>query len=310
MTHFNCPAADASAPDAHELQSDVELVLRPRSRDLGGFEVRRALPAGQRQMVGPFIFFDEMGPSEFSRGNGIDVRPHPHIGLATITYLFNGEILHRDSLGTEMVIKPGDVNWMKAGRGIVHSERTPQVTREADHHPLHGIQAWVALPLDQERAEPSFIHYPKAALPEIELESVSIRLIAGHFFGHTSPVSVDWPTLYAEIQLQADAEILVDDEYDERALYIVSGKLQIGDDRFEAGSMVILRAGMPVNLQSVNPTHMMLLGGKAIDGPRHIWWNFVASDQRLLEQAKADWTADRFDPVPNECERIALPESN
>ena len=308
MSWSQCPEAKTEALDSPESDTAIELVLRPRTRDLGGFEVRRALPSGKRQMVGPFIFFDEMGPSEFERGKGIDVRPHPHIGLATVTYLFDGEIMHRDSLGTELAIQPGDVNWMKAGRGITHSERTPEASRDADHHPLHGIQAWVALPLDEERAEPSFVHYEADMLPEIELDGISIRLIAGRLFGQESPVAVDWPTLYAELHMLTDTSLSIDDRYDERALYIVSGEVRIEHELFEAGSMVILRAGAPIDMQATKSSHVMLLGGNTMDGPRLIWWNFVASDQALIEQAKVDWEQDRFDAVPGEHERIPLPE--
>ena len=191
MSWSECPEAKIQASDEAQSNSAIELILTPHKKDLGGFEVRRALPSSKRQMIGPFIFFDEMGPAEFARGKGIDVRPHPHIGLATITYLFNGAIMHRDSLGTELAIEPGDVNWMKAGRGIVHSERTPEAYREQEGHPLHGIQAWLALPKDQERAEPAFVHYPESTLPEIELDGVSIRLITGQLFGQQSPVAVD-----------------------------------------------------------------------------------------------------------------------
>ena len=308
MSWSDCPEAKTRAGDEQQTKSAVELVLTPQTKDLGGFEVRRALPSSKRQMVGPFIFFDEMGPAEFERGKGIDVRPHPHIGLATITYLFDGAIMHRDSLGTELAIEPGDVNWMKAGRGIVHSERTPEANRGEDGHPLHGIQAWLALPKDQEQAEPAFVHYPESELPEIDTDGVSIRLIAGSLFGQESPVKVDWPTLYAEIHMLNEASISVDVDYDERALYIVSGEVNIGDQTVQAGSMVIFTAGAVVNIQAGKTSHLMLLGGKTMDGPRHIWWNFVASDMELIEQAKDDWQHERFDAVPGETERIPLPE--
>ena len=309
MSWSECPEAKIETAESDTLQTAIELVIKPRTRDLGGFEVRRALPSGKRQMVGPFIFFDEMGPSEFAADKGIDVRPHPHIGLATITYLFDGEIMHRDSLGTALAIKPGDVNWMKAGRGIVHSERTPEANRKVDRHPLHGIQAWVALPREQEQADPSFVHYGAADLPQFERHGAAIRLIAGRLFGHESPVAVDWPTLYAEIRMPADCgAINLDADYDERALYIVSGSLRAGQQIFEAGTMAILRPGQTVEVTANETTHAMLLGGRSMDEPRHIWWNFVASDMALIEQAKADWQAERFDAVPGEHERIPLPD--
>lgn len=308
MSWSECPQAKIETAESEALQTAIELVIKPRTRDLGGFEVRRALPSGRRRMVGPFIFFDEMGPSEFARDKGIDVRPHPHIGLATVTYLFDGEIMHRDSLGTALAIKPGDVNWMKAGRGIVHSERTPEANRKVDHHPLHGIQAWVALPLEQEQADPSFVHYAEAELPQFEQSGASIRLIAGQLFGHASPVEVDWPTLYAELRMPSGCAITLDADYDERALYVVSGKLTVGQQTFEAGTMVILRSDQMVSVEANETTHAMLLGGQTMDGPRHIWWNFVASDMALIEQAKADWQAERFDAVPGEHERIPLPD--
>ncbi|MEM1080423.1 MAG: pirin family protein, partial [Pseudomonadota bacterium] len=284
--------------------------LTPGIKDLGdGFRVRRALPSGKRRMVGPFIFFDQMGPSVFSGEQGIDVRPHPHIGLATITFLFKGGVMHRDSLGTEMVIRPGDVNWMKAGRGIVHSERTPAEMRSKDSHELSGIQAWVALPKSEEQAEPAFVHYPQASLPRFEHGGAHIALIAGQLFGHQSPVAVDWPTIYAEIRVPQAVELHVSSDYHERALYVVSGEIQLDQRSFSAGSMVILTPGKPIDVQFSDASHAMLLGGKTMDGERLIWWNFVASNQALMDQAKADWQADRFDPVPNEDERIPLPEA-
>lgn len=307
MSWNECPEAKTESAESQAQRTAVELVIRPRTRDLGGFEVRRALPSGKRPMVGPFIFFDQMGPSTFESGRGIDVRPHPHIGLATVTYLFEGEIMHRDSLGTELVIRPGDVNWMKAGRGIVHSERTPAGMRAGGHR-LSGIQAWVALPLTEEQAEPDFIHYPKSSLPNFEHEGASICLIAGSLFGRQSPVAVDWPTIYADIRLAADAVLPVDTEYEERAVYIVDGELGLEGTTHAAGSMLILKPGADAKITAQGECHLMLLGGRKMDGPRHIWWNFVASDMTLMEQAKADWQADRFDAVPGEHERIPLPE--
>ena len=305
MSRFECPEANVERPSA---ECAVELQLKPQTKDLGGFQVRRALPSAQRQTVGPFIFFDQMGPSGFQYGEGIDVRPHPHIGLATITYLFEGAIMHRDSLGTELVIRPGDVNWMKAGRGIVHSERTPEELRGRTGHRLHGIQAWVALPTSQERAEPAFTHYPEADLPRFEHDGVRISLIAGQWLNRESPVLVDSPTLYAEVRSDRQTELIIPDEYAERALYIVEGEVVIADERYDAGSMVVLRPGATVSIGIQANTHFMLLGGDPVDGQREIWWNFVASKPELMDQARADWKAGRFEPVPNETEHIPLPE--
>lgn len=285
----------------------VATVVSPRSRDLGGFEVRRVLPSRERRMVGPFIFFDQMGPAVFAGGRGLDVPPHPHIGLATVTYLFEGLILHRDSLGTEQLIRPGDVNWMTAGRGIVHSERSDPVTRQRGGR-LAGIQSWVALPKDREETEPGFTHVPQADLPVDEGEDVSLRLIAGRFGDRRSPVATATETLYADIRMRPGARLTIPPEPEERAVYSLAGAVAIAGYRFDPMQMLVLAPGIEVVLEALEGARVMLLGGEPMDGPRHIWWNFVSSEKTRIEQAKSDWREGRFDPVPGDDDRIPLPE--
>jgi redox-sensitive bicupin YhaK (pirin superfamily) len=287
--------------------ASIETILKPHVRDLGGFSVRRVLPAHPRQMVGPFIFFDHMGPHVFAPGTGIDVRPHPHIGLATVTYLFAGAILHRDSLGTVQEIRPGDVNWMTAGRGIVHSERSPAAERAAGGE-VHGIQTWVALPIAHEETAPAFAHHPKSALPALERPGVAIHVIAGRALGATSPVAVFSDTLYAAIEMQANAALDIPADHEERALYVVTGKLAIGETLVEPGQMAVLATGATVSISATEPTRAMLAGGAKMDGARFISWNFVSSSNARIEQARDDWRNDRFAPVLGETERIPLPD--
>lgn len=285
----------------------VDLVIQPRARDIGSFSVRRSLPSARRRLVGPFIFFDHMGPVDFQPGQGIDVRPHPHIGLATVTYLFEGEILHRDSLGVVQPITPGAVNWMIAGKGIVHSERTDPDLRQRARR-LHGIQTWVALPLDDEQCAPGFAHHPGETLPEISLPGVTLRLIIGTAFGHTSPVEALSPMFYLDAAVEAGAALRLPEEHAERAVYVVSGALTIAGQEFKDGSMIILEDAAAPEIIAGEKTRAMLLGGAPIDGARLIWWNFVASNDGLLEKAKADWKAGRFDTIPGETEFIPLPD--
>jgi hypothetical protein len=289
----------------------VDIVVIPRSSDLGGgFTVRRALPSARQRMVGPFVFFDQMGPVVLGPGQGLDVRPHPHIGLATVTYLFAGEILHRDSLGSTQPIRPGEVNWMTAGRGIVHSERTPAELREVDA-PVFGIQAWLALPLEHEETSPSFIHHEMEKLPVLEESGTEVRLIAGTLYGARSPVQTLSEMFYADVTLSGGAAIEVPAAHEERAAYIVIGAVQIEDRRFDAAQLIVLKPGRAVTITaSATPTRLMLLGGEPMDGPRHVWWNFVSSSRDRIEQAKADWQSGRFDPVPGETDFIPLPEPN
>src|SRR6478609_1239603 len=285
----------------------LELVIVPRVRDLGGFEVRRALPHGRRQMVGPFIFFDQMGPVQFIAGQGIDVRPHPHIGLSTVTYLFDGSVMHRDSEGNALEILPGAMNLMTAGRGIAHSERTPGEVR-ADSHPMFGIQSWIALPQNLEETDPSFEHFAADRLPMIEDGGVRARLIAGSAFGMTSPVKkmMDW--FYAEVILQPGASAPLDADHEERAIYVVSGEVEIAGDRFEGPRLLIFRPGDRITVRATQPARLMFLGGAALEGPRYIWWNFVSSRKERIEEAKEDWKTGRFKQVPGETEFIPLPE--
>jgi redox-sensitive bicupin YhaK (pirin superfamily) len=287
----------------------IQRVIEGRPRDLGGFAVRRLLPAPGLQTVGPFIFFDHLGPADFGPGQGVNVRPHPHIGLATVTYLFEGSFMHRDSLGTAQLIHPGDVNWMVAGRGIAHSERTPDSVRDAAGRTrTHGIQTWVALPQEHEEAPPSFQHHAAASLPRVSLPGVEMRVIAGTAFGERSPVQVCSPTLYVDVVLDAAAEFGIDAEHDERACYVAQGAVEIAGETHAEGQFVVLERGAEVSVHALEPARMMLAGGAPLDGPRHIWWNFVSSSPQRIEQAKRDWREERFTAVPGDPERIPLPE--
>jgi len=285
----------------------IEHVIKPRTRDLGGFTVARVLPYAKRRTVGPFIFFDRMGPAEFPPGEGIDVRPHPHIGLATVTYLFDGEIMHRDDLGFEQPIRPGDVNWMTAGRGIVHSERTRDEIRDTDTT-MFGIQSWIALPKDQEESDPGFFHHPAATLPEISRDGVEMRLIAGTAYGETSPVVTASPMFYLDVRMDAGASLKVTDEYAERAVYIVEGSISINGETHSENEMLVLASDTHVTVEAREASRVMLLGGAPIDGERHIWWNFVSSSKERIEQAKADWKEGRFGKIAGDDEFIPLPE--
>ncbi|MGN6389729.1 MAG: pirin family protein [Burkholderiaceae bacterium] len=290
----------------------LETVVVPRTRDLGdGFEVGRVLPVAARRMVGPFIFFDHMGPIDFPAGipRNVDVRPHPHIGLSTVTYLFAGEIMHRDSLGTVQPIRPGEVNWMTAGRGIVHSERTPAPLRE-HRSSLAGLQCWMALPRAHEEAAPDFAHFDAGALPVEEGEGVSARVIAGSLFGRRAPAPVLSDMFYADVRLQPGATLALPPEHQERAVYVVDGRLDLGRDGvFDAGTLLVVRPGVTLPLAAgAAPLRLMLLGGEPMDGPRAVLWNFVSSSAERLEQAKEDWQHNRFAPVPNDAERIPLPD--
>lgn len=290
----------------------VETIIVPRTRDLGGFEVRRVLPSHARQMVGPFIFFDQMGPATFNPGHGIDVPPHPHINLATVTYLFEGEIVHRDSLGTMQPIRPGAVNWMTAGRGIVHSERTGTELK-ARGFPLFGIQTWVALPAAHEEADPSFTHYSEADLPTLDAEGKRVRLMVGRAWGLVSPVLTFSDTIYADVMLAAGAALPVDAAHEERAVYVVEGTVVIGGDFFSAGQMTVLCPGDAITVANAasKAARVTVIGGETMDGPRHLWWNFVSSRRERIEQAKADWKAGRFSPVPGDADEfIPLPDDS
>jgi hypothetical protein len=285
----------------------VDLVIEPRLRDLGGFAVRRILPYAKRRMVGPFIFLDEFGPVELPAGQGIDVRPHPHIGLSTVTYLFDGEIMHRDSLGVSQAIRPGAVNWMTAGRGIVHSERSGDGERARDKT-LHGMQSWVALPLAQEEVEPSFIHHAVDSLPVIEDDGLWMRLVAGRAYGQAAPVAVSSDLFYLHAEIRAGAGLALPDDHAERAVYVVSGAVELGGTSYGPATLAVLKPGMPARLTAIDASRIMLLGGAPLEGRRHIWWNFVSSTPERIEQAKADWQAGHFAMVPGDDEFIPLPE--
>ncbi|WP_372423092.1 pirin family protein [Salinarimonas chemoclinalis] len=299
------PADDPVPGDARSCDA-IETVIVPRARDIGSFEVRRALPSASKQMVGPFIFFDQMGPAEFLLGAGMDVRPHPHIGLATVTYLFDGEIMHRDSLGTELPIRPGALNLMTAGRGITHSERTSADLRTTGSK-LFGIQSWVALAERDEEGDPGFVHYAADALPVVEGEGKNVRLIAGGALGARSPVRTSTETIYADATLEAGAVIPFDAEWEERAIYTVSGEVEIAGDRFGPGRLLVFRPGDRIAIRAATPARFMMLGGEPMDGPRYIWWNFVSSRRDRIEEAKNDWREGRFAGVPGETEFIPLP---
>jgi len=285
----------------------IESVIVPRARDLGGFSVRRALPSARKQMVGPFIFFDEMGPAEFLLGQGIDIRPHPHIGLSTVTYLFDGSLMHRDSLGVVQEIKPGAVNVMTSGRGIVHSERTGAETRTSTSR-LFGIQTWVALPKTHEKMDPAFDHIDDSKLPRITGEVKRVRLIMGSLYGETAPTKFPWDIFYAEAVLAPGAVLPLDPAYDERAVYVVSGEVDIAGDVFGPGRLLIFKPGDRISILATSQARLMLLGGEPMDGPRHIWWNFVSSRKERIDQAKAEWRSGKFSSVPGEHEFIPLPE--
>ncbi|HET8705556.1 MAG TPA: pirin family protein [Pseudomonadales bacterium] len=291
--------------------SNIEAVVIPRVSDLGdGFAVRRALPSAQRRAVGPFVFLDEMGPTTFQPGHGLDVRPHPHIGLATVTYLFEGEILHRDSLGNELPIRPGELNWMTAGAGIVHSERTPTTLRQTGSR-LFGVQAWVALPIQHEETAPAFSHYTADQLPVVGEEGLQVRVIAGALFGARSPVQTHSNLFYAEVNMTPGTCLTVTPDYLERAAFLVEGEVIVNGEEnvFQPGQLLVFRQDTVITLQAKSePVRLMLLGGDPLDAPRHIWWNFVSSTRQRLDQAKADWKTGKFAKVPGETEFIPLPD--
>jgi redox-sensitive bicupin YhaK (pirin superfamily) len=291
-------------PECAEAGGPVELLIEARVRSLGEFDVRRVLPAAQRRMVGPFVFFDHMGPADFPPGKGIAVRPHPHIGLATITYLFEGEIMHRDDLGFVQKIEPGAVNLMTAGRGIVHSERAVDLSVAAR---LHGIQSWVALPLEAEETAPSFIHYSAATLPEIDVGGCAVRVVVGSAFGRTSPVAAYSPTLYLDVRMPANASFTLPADVAERAAYVASGGVLLDGRVLFDGTMVVARAGAALTLEAAGDARVLVIGGEPL-GARHIWWNFVSSSKQRIERAKQDWLEGRFGKVPGDDEFIPLPE--
>ena len=295
----------------------IEMIIQQRRRDLGSFEVGRVLPFGKRRMVGPYIFFDRMGPKDLAPGlpREADVRPHPHIGLSTITYLFDGEIMHRDSVGSEQAIHPGEVNWMTAGSGITHSERFERLRREGG--PIDGIQAWVALPDEREEMEPGFWHYASEALPVFDGDGIVGRLIAGRLAGVESPVKIDSPQFYVHWQLRKGARVSLPAEYSERAVYVARGEVEVAEQRIESGAMAVLKPGKAATIAALDDTVVMALGGEPV-GPRYIDWNFVSSSKERIDQAREDWKAGRmklpdldngeFIPLPPKIGELREPE--
>lgn len=306
------PALAPGCPDEIGVDA-IETLIIPRARDLGDFEVRRALPAPKRQMVGPFIFFDQAGPAEFLTGQGVDVRPHPHIGLGTVTFLYRGDFHHRDSIGTDQVILPGAVNWMVAGKGVTHSERTSEQGRQGPHS-LYGIQTWIALPEDREEMDPIFEHHGADKLPEIEADGVTARLILGNAYGERAPATLFSETFYLDVVLAAGARFPLPDDHEDRGVYITEGSVNIAGQEFEEGRMMVFRPGDKITVQAgPRGARLMALGGATLNGPRHVWWNFVSSSRDRIEQAKEEWRAARwgqglFDlPVDDRDEHIPLP---
>ena len=303
------PDKDPVLGDKHSCDA-LELIVVPRVRDLGdGFSVRRALPHSRRQMVGPFIFFDQLGPVQFVAGQALDVRPHPHIGLATVTYMFEGRVTHRDSQGNALEITPGAMNLMTAGRGISHSERTP-VNGRGGGEGLFFIQSWIALPRDQEEMAPLFEHFDAGELPVVADRGVQARVVAGSAFGQKSPVGMVSEWFYAEVLLEPGASAPLDADHEERAIYIAEGEIDIAGDKFEAPRLLIFRPGDRIKVTAISRARLMFLGGSALEGPRYLWWNFVSSRKERIEDAKEEWKSGRFALIPgDETEFIPLPEN-
>ncbi len=306
MSYF--PGDDPTPGNAAEVNAIEQLII-PRTSDIGAFEVRRALPSARRRLVGPFIFFDRMGPALLRGGQAMEVRPHPHIGLSTVTYLFDGQIKHRDSLGVEMVIEPGDVNLMTAGKGIVHSERSPE-NLVGKEHAISGLQTWLALPDGMEEIDPAFSHVGKEKLPEFEASGVSGRIIIGAVEGMASPVKMPTDTLYLDVHLQPGSTFQLMPEWEERAVYVLDGRVRAGDTWYDPDQLLVLKAGVPVEFTAGSKaTHLMFFGGDALGSKRYIWWNFVSSSKERIEQAKEEWRSRKFDIVPGDAEDfIPLPE--
>jgi len=289
--------------------SQINLLIHSREKDLGGFTVKRILPYEKRRMVGPFIFLDHMGPAAFGANEGIDVRPHPHIGIATVTYLFEGEIFHRDTIGSQQLITPGAVNWMTAGRGIAHSERTAEPEKSRPHR-AHGLQSWIALPKEAEEIAPEFHHHTAEALPEFTLGGATLKLISGSAYGYEAPVKIYSPMFYAEVKLDTGNTLTLPQEYRERALYLVSGSVRIGSEVITPLTLPVFNAGETITVEALMPSHFMLLGGEPFAEPRYIDWNFVSSSKDRLLQAREDWQAQRFGKIPgDDTEFIPLPKA-
>jgi hypothetical protein len=290
------------------LPDAIDLIVEPRARDLGDFEVRRVLPSVRRRMVGSFVFLDQMGPTVITAGHGIDVRPHPHIGLATVTYLYQGSLLHRDSLGVVQPISPGDVNWMTAGSGIVHSERSGEEIRKLDEA-MFGLQLWVALPKDKEEMAPEFKHYGRAELPELSGEGIDARIVAGTLFDKTSPVKTETNLFFVDVALAANARLAFGPEHEERAAYVLGGEIAVEGARFAPSQMLVFQPGRQVVIEATADAKFVLLGGEPMDGPREIYWNFVSSRKERIAQAKEDWRNGKFATIPgDDVEFIPLPD--
>ncbi len=303
MSWLSNAAADNGAP-----AGTADIVVEPSSKDLGGFRVRRALPSIKKRMVGPFVFLDHMGPARFEAGQGIDVRPHPHIGLATLTYLVEGSIFHRDTLGSAQDILPGEVNWMTAGRGIAHSERSSPASRQIGRQ-MTGVQSWIALPKIFEETNPAFFHHDGANLPELTDSGLKVRVIAGSAYGETSPVQTFSGTLYADAILETGAFLPLPQDHVERSVYILQGSIEIAGEEFSEHRLLIFRPGDHISIRAITPARIIIAGGEPLDGERHIWWNFVSSSKDRIEQAKADWKAGKFGLVPgDDQEFIPLPD--
>jgi redox-sensitive bicupin YhaK (pirin superfamily) len=286
----------------------IELTITPREKDLGGFSVHRVLPFAKRRMVGPFIFLDHMGPAQFAVSQGVDVRPHPHIGLSTVTYLFDGEIMHRDTLGSAQNINSGDVNWMTAGRGIAHSERT-NANERAHVNNIHGLQSWVALPKEYEENPPAFYHHAKNTLPEFALNGVMLKVLAGKAYAHEAPVKIYSPLFYVQAKMPAGNRLTLPNEYHERALYLIEGRVRIGNATIEPHSMPVFGSDEDITIDAETPSHFVLLGGDPFPEQRFIWWNFVSTSEERILQAKEDWKTGLFGLIPgDEKEFIPLPE--
>ena len=286
--------------------SAIATRVRGKVHDLGGFVVRRVLPSMACRSVGPFLFLDHIGPGRFEPGNGIDVRPHPHIGLATVTYLFEGALRHRDTLGSEQVIRPGDVNWMTAGRGIAHSERTPAAEREAGHG-IHGLQFWVGLPEESEETSPEFHHHPAATLPEWQQGGATLRLIAGEAFGRRAPVKTFSPMFYVDVRLSAGATLAIDAPHAERGVLVLSGEVTLSGEALEPGELAVLAPEAAAAITAGTDARLVLFGGAPL-GARHLWWNFVSRSRERIEHAKQAWRDQRFGQIPGESEFIPLPD--
>lgn len=287
----------------------IEIVIPPRIRSIGSFDVKRVLPYSKRRSVGPFVFVDEMGPIEIVHNQSLDVLSHPHIGLATVTYLFNGKMTHRDSIGSVQVIKPGEVNWMSAGQGIVHSERVSDADNPIGEK-LLGLQTWVALPEDLEESAPTFAHHSSTEFPIIEGEGVKMKLILGEVFGKKSPVVAVSNPFYAECNLEDKSHLTIPQDIEERAVYILSGELEVDGQTFEAGNMIVFIAGKEIEVKAIGKTKFMIIGGNRLEKSRYMWWNFVSTSQELIEKAKEDWRKGNFKPIPNETGFVPLPEDN